>query len=141
MPGGCGSLAATILPCEGEARCTAAADAERIAVNAWIRDGEVFDGVLDFDAVVRDPGRPARMLPAYDSGDHLHPGDTGLAALADSVDLRLLRPYGACVGQVGGPRVCDLIRTTALDVQVHDDRRVVGGALALALLAVHVRVA
>ncbi|NEE17447.1 SGNH/GDSL hydrolase family protein [Streptomyces sp. SID7499] len=85
-------LAATILPCEGEARCTAAVDAERAAVNAWIRDGEVFDGVLDFDAVVRDPGRPARMLPAYDSGDHLHPGDTGLAALADSVDLRLLRP-------------------------------------------------
>ncbi|MBB6415026.1 SGNH/GDSL hydrolase family protein [Streptomyces sp. AK010] len=87
-------LAATILPCEGEARCTAAVDAERVAVNAWIRDGEVFDGVLDFDAVVRDPGRPARMLPAYDSGDHLHPGDTGLAALADSVDLRLLRPRG-----------------------------------------------
>ncbi|MFF8871457.1 SGNH/GDSL hydrolase family protein [Streptomyces massasporeus] len=85
-------LAATILPCEGEARCTAAVDAERVAVNAWIRDGEVFDGVLDFDAVVHDPGRPARMLPAYDSGDHLHPGDTGLAALADSVDLRLLRP-------------------------------------------------
>ncbi|MFD7247806.1 SGNH/GDSL hydrolase family protein [Streptomyces massasporeus] len=85
-------LAATILPCEGEARCTAAVDAERVAVNAWIRDGEVFEGVLDFDAVVRDPGRPARMLPAYDSGDHLHPGDTGLAALADSVDLRLLRP-------------------------------------------------
>ncbi|MET9574868.1 SGNH/GDSL hydrolase family protein [Streptomyces massasporeus] len=85
-------LAATILPCEGEARCTAAVDAERVAVNAWIRDAEAFDGVLDFDAVVRDPGRPARMLPAYDSGDHLHPGDTGLAALADSVDLRLLRP-------------------------------------------------
>ena len=85
-------LAATILPCEGEARCTAAVDAERVAVNAWIRDGEVFDGVLDFDAVVRDPQRPSRILPAYDSGDHLHPGDTGLAALADSVDLRLLRP-------------------------------------------------
>ncbi|MGW6543526.1 SGNH/GDSL hydrolase family protein [Streptomyces massasporeus] len=85
-------LAATILPCAGEARCTAAVDAERVAVNAWIRDSEAFDGVLDFDAVVRDPGRPARMLPAYDSGDHLHPGDTGLAALADSVDLRLLRP-------------------------------------------------
>ncbi|MGW0288456.1 GDSL-type esterase/lipase family protein [Streptomyces tuirus] len=87
-------LGATILPCEGEARCTAAVDAERAAVNAWIRDGEVFDGVLDFDAVVRDPGRPSRMMPAYDSGDHLHPGDTGLAALADSVDLRLLRPRG-----------------------------------------------
>lgn len=84
-------LAATILPCEGEARCTAAVDAERVAVNAWIRGGGVFDGVLDFDAVVRDPQRPSRILPAYDSGDHLHPGDAGLAALADSVDLRLLR--------------------------------------------------
>ncbi|MFJ5727311.1 SGNH/GDSL hydrolase family protein [Streptomyces paradoxus] len=85
-------LAATILPCEGEARCTAAVDAERVAVNEWIRGGEAFDGVLDFDAVVRDPQRPARMLPAYDSGDRLHPGDAGLAALADSVDLGLLRP-------------------------------------------------
>lgn len=83
-------LAATILPCEGEARCTAAVDTERVAVNAWIRDAGVFDGVLDFDGVVRDPDRPARMLPAYDSGDHLHPGDAGLAALAQSVDLRLL---------------------------------------------------
>ncbi len=85
-------LAATILPCEGETRCTAAVDAERAAVNAWVRDSGVFDDVLDFDAVVRDPARPARMLPAYDSGDHLHPGDAGLAALAGSVDLRLLRP-------------------------------------------------
>ncbi|WNF68231.1 SGNH/GDSL hydrolase family protein [Streptomyces sp. CGMCC 4.1456] len=83
-------LAATILPCEGETRCTAAVDAERVAVNEWIREGGAFDGVLDFDAVVRDPADPARMLPAYDSGDHLHPGDAGLAALADSVDLRLL---------------------------------------------------
>jgi lysophospholipase L1-like esterase len=83
-------LAATILPCEGEARCTAAVDTERIAVNDWIRRAGVFDGVLDFDAVIRDPARPSRMLPAYDSGDHLHPGDAGLAALAESVDLRLL---------------------------------------------------
>ncbi|KUL43511.1 SGNH/GDSL hydrolase family protein [Streptomyces regalis] len=81
-------LAATILPCEGEVRCTAAADAERVKVNQWIRSGPGFDGVLDFDAVVRDPARPTRMLPAYDSGDHLHPGDAGLAALAESVDLR-----------------------------------------------------
>ncbi|MDX6363656.1 MAG: hypothetical protein QOC85_2666, partial [Streptomyces sp.] len=48
-----------------------------------------FDGTLDFDAVLRDP---ARLLPAYDSGDHLHPGDAGLAALADSVDLDALVP-------------------------------------------------
>ncbi|MFJ9584218.1 SGNH/GDSL hydrolase family protein [Streptomyces acidicola] len=83
-------LAATIAPCEGEARCTEAVDAERSAVNAWIRGAEEFDGVLDFDAVLRDPERPSRMLPVYDSGDHLHPGDAGLAALADSVDLKLL---------------------------------------------------
>lgn len=84
-------LAATILPCEGEARCTAAVDVERVAVNAWIRDADEFDGVLDFDDALRDPAHPARMLPAYDSGDHLHPGEAGLAALAESVDLRLLR--------------------------------------------------
>jgi lysophospholipase L1-like esterase len=83
-------LAATILPCEGEARCTAAVDAERVAVNQWIRSGTAFDGVLDFDAVARDPARPSRLLPAYDSGDYLHPGDAGLAALARSVDLRAL---------------------------------------------------
>lgn len=87
------TLVATILPCGGHARCTAAVDAERVAVNAWIRDAGVFDGVLDFDGVVRDPAFPARILPVYDSGDHLHPGDTGLAALAESVDLRLLRAY------------------------------------------------
>ncbi|WP_149829701.1 SGNH/GDSL hydrolase family protein [Streptomyces tailanensis] len=83
-------LVATIAPCEGEARCTAAADVQRVAVNEWIRGNEEFDGVLDFDAVLRDPARPSRMLPAYDSGDHLHPGDAGLAALAESVDLGLL---------------------------------------------------
>ncbi|MEU3790931.1 SGNH/GDSL hydrolase family protein [Streptomyces fructofermentans] len=83
-------LVATIAPCEGEARCTAAADAQRSEVNAWIRSGAAFDGVLDFDAVLRDPAHPARMLPAYDSGDHLHPSEAGLAALAESVDLGLL---------------------------------------------------
>ncbi|MFJ9906017.1 GDSL-type esterase/lipase family protein [Streptomyces sp. NPDC101152] len=85
-------LAATILPCGGEARCTAVVDAERAAVNTWMRESGVFDAVLDFDAVLRDPRLPRRMLPAYDSEDHLHPGDAGLAALARSVDLRLLVP-------------------------------------------------
>ncbi|WP_156722239.1 SGNH/GDSL hydrolase family protein [Streptomyces apocyni] len=88
-------VGATLVPCEGEARCTAAVDAERAAVNAYLRgpavSGAVFDAVLDFDAVLRDPTRPARLLPAYDSGDHLHPGDAGLAALADAVDPRVLR--------------------------------------------------
>ncbi len=85
-------LAATILPCGGSAACTAAVDAERAAVNDWLRRGGAFDAVLDFDAVVRDPARPSRMLPAYDSGDHLHPGDAGLAALAESVEPGVLVP-------------------------------------------------
>ncbi|MFF9813517.1 GDSL-type esterase/lipase family protein [Streptomyces sp. NPDC014006] len=83
-------LGATILPCGGHARCPASVDTERTAVNAWIRSTGAFDGVLDFDAVIRDPAHPARMPAAYDSGDHLHPGDAGLAALGESVDLRLL---------------------------------------------------
>ncbi|MGH4033098.1 SGNH/GDSL hydrolase family protein [Actinomycetota bacterium Odt1-20B] len=85
-------VGATITPCEGESLCSAAGvDAARQAVNAYVRDsGGDFDAVLDFDAVVRDPAHPARMLPAYDSGDHLHPGDAGLAALAESVDLTSL---------------------------------------------------
>ncbi|MFD9908703.1 SGNH/GDSL hydrolase family protein [Streptomyces sp. NPDC059063] len=80
----------TVLPCEGDARCTAAVDAERGAVNAYVRGSGDFDAVLDFDAVARDPGRPSRLLPLYDSGDHLHPGDAGLAALGEGVGLGAL---------------------------------------------------
>ncbi|MEK8173092.1 hypothetical protein NKH77_41145 [Streptomyces sp. M19] len=40
--------------------------------------------------MIRDPLRPQRMAAAYDSGDHLHPGDAGLAALADSIDVHAL---------------------------------------------------
>ncbi|MEV0444112.1 SGNH/GDSL hydrolase family protein [Streptomyces spectabilis] len=84
-------VVATLVPCAGEARCTATVDAERVAVNAALRRGEGFDAVLDFDAVLRDPALPARLLPAYDSGDHLHPGDAGLAALGAAVPLKVLR--------------------------------------------------
>jgi lysophospholipase L1-like esterase len=62
----------------------------RQAVNAWIRADHVFDGVVDFDAVLRDPYDPHRMRPAYDSGDHLHPSDAGYAAMGDAVDLSRL---------------------------------------------------
>jgi len=67
-----------------------AKDALRQRINAWIRTSGEFDAVLDFDAVVRDPQNPLRILPAYDSGDHLHLGDAGNKAVADSVDLKLL---------------------------------------------------
>ena len=67
-----------------------AKDALRQRINHWIRHSGEFDAVLDFDAVVRDPQNPLRILPAYDSGDHLHLGDAGNKAVADSVDLKLL---------------------------------------------------
>jgi lysophospholipase L1-like esterase len=62
----------------------------RIAVNTWIRSSGAFDGVIDFDAVVRDPNRPKSILPTYDKGDHLHPNDAGYQAMAESIDLGLL---------------------------------------------------
>ncbi|MGI5348080.1 GDSL-type esterase/lipase family protein [Streptomyces sp. CA-250714] len=84
-------LAATITPCEGYHDCTAEVDAKRTKINAFVREnGGHFDAVLDFDKVVRDPAHPARMLPKYDSGDHLHPGDAGLRALGESIELRQL---------------------------------------------------
>lgn len=67
-----------------------AKDALRQRINDWIRHSGEFDAVLDFDAVVRDPQHPLRIRPAYDSGDHLHLGDAGNQAVADSVDLKLL---------------------------------------------------
>jgi lysophospholipase L1-like esterase len=68
---------------------TPAGEAKRQAINTWIRTSNAFDAVLDFDRAVRDPANPTRMLPAYDSGDHLHPNDTGYRAMAESIDLRL----------------------------------------------------
>lgn len=68
---------------------TDAGEATREAVNAFIRTSGEFDGVIDFDAAVRDPANPLSFLPAYDSGDHLHPNDAGYAKMADTVDLRL----------------------------------------------------
>ena len=65
----------------------AAVDADRRAINAWIRAPGHFDGVVDFDRALRDPAHPERLLPAYDSGDHLHPSNAGYAAMAQAVPL------------------------------------------------------
>ncbi len=64
-------------------------EADRQAVNAWIRTPGNFDAVIDFDAVVRDPQHPDQLLPAYDCGDHLHPSPTGYKAMAEAVALTL----------------------------------------------------
>jgi len=63
----------------------------RQAYNQWIRTSGVFDGVIDFDKITQDPAHPDTFLPAYDSGDHLHPGDAGYKAMGDAVDLSLFR--------------------------------------------------
>ena len=64
-------------------------EAVRVKVNEWILNGGAFDGVIDFDVVVRDPGHPARLLPTYDSGDHIHPNDAGYNASANAIPLSL----------------------------------------------------
>lgn len=65
-------------------------EAQRQALNAWIRGAGVFDAVVDFDAVLRDPAHPARLAPELDSGDHLHPGDAGYRRMAEAIDLDAL---------------------------------------------------
>ena len=64
-------------------------EADRQAVNGWIRASDHFDGVIDFDATMRDPAKPDQLLAAYDSGDHLHPSPAGYRAMGGSIDLTL----------------------------------------------------
>jgi lysophospholipase L1-like esterase len=85
---------ATLTPFEGTTipgYYTAANEAKRQALNRWIRTSGEYDAVIDFDRAVRDPARPGRMLPRYDSGDHLHPNDAGMRAMAEAIPLRLFR--------------------------------------------------
>ena len=57
----------------------------RQKVNAWTFSSKEFDGVVDLDAVVRDPSHPTQLLSNYDSGDHLHPNNAGCRAEADAI--------------------------------------------------------
>ena len=83
----------TIMPFEGfEAYFVPDVEADRQAVNRWMRTSGVLDGVIDFDAATRDPEKPARLLPAVDGGDHLHPGVEGHKRIAAAVDLALFGP-------------------------------------------------
>ncbi|MFE0631028.1 SGNH/GDSL hydrolase family protein [Streptomyces sp. NPDC058864] len=84
-------LGATLTPCAGRAGFSTHTEAVRQQVNAAIRAGTVFDEVIDFDRALRDPNRPSALLPAYDSGDHLHPSDAGYLRMAETVQLSLLK--------------------------------------------------
>ena len=80
---------ATLTPDGGAARGYYTAETEKIreGYNAWIRTTTLLDGVVDFDKVTRDPAHPQNFLPAYDSGDHLHPNDAGYQAMAEAIPL------------------------------------------------------
>ncbi|WP_311765336.1 SGNH/GDSL hydrolase family protein [Streptomyces zingiberis] len=81
----------TLLPFGGHRGYSAETETVRRQVNQAIRSGRVFDAVVDFDRALRDPAAPHRLLPAYDSGDHLHPSDEGFRAMAHALDLRDLK--------------------------------------------------
>ena len=64
-------------------------ETQRRALNQWIRSGQAFDSVIDFDKVLLDPANPEKIRPEFDSGDHIHPNDAGYEAMANSVDIDL----------------------------------------------------
>lgn len=90
---------ATLSPFEGAFYWTPEGEAKRKAVNDWIRSNTFFDGIVDFDAILRDPKQPMRFLPRYNSsGDNLHPGDAGYKQMANALDLALLQGSGRPAG-------------------------------------------
>ena len=82
---------ATLTPEEGVPTASERGEEIRRTVNQWIRTSGQFDAVVDFDAVIRDPARPARVRPEFDPGDRIHPNDAGNQAMADAFDLKIFR--------------------------------------------------
>jgi lysophospholipase L1-like esterase len=112
-----------------------ASEADRQAVNAFIRTSGVFDGVIDFDAAVRDPARPDHLLPANDSGDHLHPSEAGYQAMADAVPLALFGGRAGAHRAVAGPVASPakpMIALTFDDMPAHGPLPIGGDRLTIA---------
>jgi lysophospholipase L1-like esterase len=85
-----------LMPFEGAPYYRESGNVTRQAVNQWIRTSGTFDALIDFDAATRDPANPNHTRPEFDSGDHLHPNNTGYKAMADAIDLAL---FGAPVSK------------------------------------------
>jgi lysophospholipase L1-like esterase len=83
-------LCSTLTPYEGAGYWTMAGETGREAVNAFIRSANSgCDAIIDQDTATHDPAHPTRYLPAFDAGDHLHPNDAGMQAIAKAVDLTI----------------------------------------------------
>ena len=95
----------TLTPFKGADYYSKDGENKREAVNDFIRNSGQFDGVIDFDAAIRDPQNPTQMLPAYDSGDHLHPNSLGYETMANAVDLSSFATQGATQGTTSGSAV------------------------------------
>jgi lysophospholipase L1-like esterase len=91
-------IGATILPYSGSDyyHPGPSDEADRQAINQWIRAPGHFDAIVDFDKAMRDPAHPERLLPLYDSGDHLHPSPAGYRAMAEAVPLSLFARQPRC---------------------------------------------
>lgn len=87
-----GNLNTTLQPYSDPTR-----ESTRLAVNDWIRNSGEFDGVVDFDAVVRDSGNSSMLAAQFDSGDGLHPNILGYQAMANAFPVELLQRF--CVTQ------------------------------------------
>jgi lysophospholipase L1-like esterase len=85
-------IGATLMPYAGTPyyRASAASEADRQAINRWIRAPGHFDATIDFDRAMRDPSRPYRLLAAFDSGDHIHPSPKGYLAMSNAVAIQML---------------------------------------------------
>jgi lysophospholipase L1-like esterase len=84
-------IGATLTPGQGSKYLTPDLERTRAAVNRWIRSGQGFDAVIDFEKAIRDDGIPPAIKPPYDSGDHMHPGDDGYEAIGRAIPLSLFR--------------------------------------------------
>ena len=86
---------ATLTPFGGAVFGSTSAESTRTAINKWIMTSHAFDGVIDFARAVASPKNPQALNPAFDSGDHSHPNDAGYQAMANSIDLSMLKA-GSC---------------------------------------------
>jgi lysophospholipase L1-like esterase len=80
-------VGSTIGPFKGWYEWDAAAESVRLEVNQFIRDSGELDAVTDFDRILRSPYDHERISPFFDNGDHLHPNDKGMQAMADAVGI------------------------------------------------------